>query len=439
MRRVANRRRAPGGRCRIVAVMDADVFFQPLNEGERRRSRRSRLVATALLAVMGVVALATHAVDQPGFWTLLVRAGAEAALVGGLADWFAVTALFRHPFGVPIPHTALIPRNKDRIGVSLGSFVDRHFLDPRELRRKLREIDVAARLSTWMADGHHADALAGHLVAALSQALRSLDQSDMKEVVGHAVDRHLESLDLATFLAKALETLEQANQHHALFDQAMRIAARFLDDNEALIHQKVSEQSAWWLPEKVDRQVARTIIATVRDLIADLSDPGSEVRAKVDVLVGELIANLRTSEPHRAKVAAVKARLLATPMVRNYVGVVWDEVRRMILEDIQSPSSRLRGVLAGGVRSIGQALIDDPTMRARVNRRVEALVVTFVVPLRSEIGTFIAEVVRRWDARTVTERVEMEVGNDLQFIRVNGTVVGALVGCLLYLASMALP
>ncbi|MEO5375207.1 MAG: DUF445 domain-containing protein [Alphaproteobacteria bacterium] len=419
--------------------MGSDVPPSTMETGGRRQSPRSRRVATGLLALMVVVSLATHLAPEPDFWTLLVRAGAEAALVGGLADWFAVTALFRHPFGIPIPHTALIPRNKDRIGASLGSFVERHFLEPGEIRRKLRDIDVVGRLSAWLTDGDRADALAGQLATLLAQALESFDDRTMRDAVHRAVLEPLHTIDLASILARALEMLTESGQHRALFDHALRIAARFLVLNEETIHRKVAEHSVWWLPASVDAQVARTVIATVRDLLTDFADPGNPVRDRLDAQMHQVIETLRTSPVHRRRIESLRDTLLASPAMRDTLTVLWDEVKRMIVEDARAPSSRLREVLAGGVRAVGQALVDDDAMRRRLNRRVEAFVVVAVVaPLRSEIGTFIAEVVRRWDAQTVTGRMEREVGNDLQYIRINGTVVGALVGCLLYLGSVAL-
>ncbi|MEO5375227.1 MAG: DUF445 domain-containing protein [Alphaproteobacteria bacterium] len=402
-----------------------------------RDLRRFRRVATGLLVVMALVFLATRLVPEPGFWTLLLRAGAEAALVGGLADWFAVTALFRHPFGIPIPHTALIPRNKDRIGEGLGSFVERHFLDPMEVARKLHEVDAASRFGAWLARERNADSVARRVTAAVPFVVRSLEDREIRDFLHRAVNQQVHSLDLAPFLGRAVAALTGGEYRQAMIDRAVALATGVLAEHEERIYAMVEERSVWWLPPAVDRHVARAIIGSVQEVLGNLADPRHESRRQLDHAIDTLINDLRRSETFRQHLATVKTRLLESPATREYLAAVWTELRHGLVADAQAPDSRLRRGISGGLRGMGEALLADQTMRERLNGRIQEFVLTAIVPWRGEIGRFIAGVVRRWDGRTISERIELEVGRDLQYIRINGTVVGALVGCALYLVSIA--
>lgn len=405
-------------------------------EERRRELRRVRGVATGMLVVMALVFLATRLVPDPGFWTLLIRAGAEAAMVGGLADWFAVTALFRHPFGVPIPRTALIPRNKDRIGEGLGSFVERHFLEPDEVVRKLRDIDVADRLGAWLVNERNADAVARRVVAAVPFVMGSLEDREVRDFLRRALHEQLRDLDLVPLLGRALAIQVSAEGRQALIDRVVAIAAGFIDEQEERIHRMVTERSVWWLPPAVDRHVAKTIVASVREVLGNLADPTHDARRQLDAAIDSLIDRLRHSPAFRARVAALKDRLLDSSISRDYLSSAWDEVRRAVIADAQAPASNLRRALGAGLRSAGRELLADAELRGHLNHRVEAFVLAFVVPWRVEIGRFIAGVVHRWDSRTISDRIELEVGHDLQYIRINGTVVGALVGCGLHLLTV---
>lgn len=415
--------------------MTLDFPPSDLEQRQRRDLKRTHAVATGLLVTMAVVFLATEMVAEPGFWVRLLRAGTEAALVGGLADWFAVTALFRHPFGIPVPHTALIPRNKDRIGEGLGSFVERHFLDPNEVTRKLRDIDVAWRISVWLSTEEHAGALAKRLVGVVPYLVRSLENPEVREFLRRALREQLESFDLAPFLGGALKVMTEGNHHQDLVDKVIALLSRLLEEHEDRVYAMVVERSSWWIPVSIDQHVASVIVKAVHEVLEKLADPSHEGRARLNRAVAELIDNLLHSQATRDSVAALKEQVLESPTVRQYLAATWDELRRMVIEDAQSPTSHLRRALAGGLGAMGRALLEDAPMRARLNRRIEAFILTSVAPWRAEIGHFIASVVRRWDARTVSDRIEIEIGADLQYIRINGTVVGALVGCLLFLAS----
>lgn len=393
------------------------------------------MFATGLLLLALLLFLATHAVAEPGFALLLLQAGSEAALVGGLADWFAVTALFRRPLGLPIPHTALIPRNKDRIGEGLGSFVERNFLAPDLVVEKLRSLDIAGIVGRWLARPENARPVAERITLAVPVVISSIDDEEVRQFVRRALKEQLDAVDLAPLLAKVLRMLTESGQHQKLFDEGLKIARRVLLENQDRIYELVEEKSRWWVPKAIDRRIAEALISGAVDLLGDLADPDHDARRRFDRAVEEGIEKLATSPVAAAKVAAVKQQVLSNPAVENYLETIWELLRRRVLADAAAEHSHLRRALCRGIGAIAGSLAEDAHMRERVNRRLEKMVVGLVVPARKEIGTFIADVVKSWDARTVSDRLELEVGRDLQYIRVNGTLVGALVGCVLFLAQ----
>jgi uncharacterized membrane-anchored protein YjiN (DUF445 family) len=412
------------------------------DEAERRKRaelRNHRLFATGLLGVAALGLIASHFSPVETFWIGLARAGTEAALVGGLADWFAVTALFRRPLGLPIPHTALVPRNKDRIGESLASFVERNFLAPDLVAGKLRSLRLAERFARWLARRRTAEMLADRVLAAAPFALETLEDRSLRDFVRRALREQLDDVDFAPLLARVLGVLREQGHHQRVFDQGLRVARRLLAENEDRIYDAVSQKTPWWAPRTVDRRIAEAIVAGVLQLLDDKSEPGHEARRRLEAALADLIARLETSAKSREAVAAMKAQILDNPAVQDYLGSLWDALKRLLLDDVRSPQSRLRGAMVDGLRALGHALAQDREMQARLDRRLELFAAGALAPFRAEIGGFIAEVVRSWDARTVAERLELEVGRDLQYVRMNGTVVGALVGCALYLGFQFVP
>lgn len=397
--------------------------------------RRHRAVATLLLLFAAVVFVLTQLVPEPGFWVLLLRAGAEAGVVGGLADWFAVTALFRRPLGLPIPHTGIIPRNKDRIGQGLGSFVERNFLAPELIAGKLRASNTALRLSRWLKHPRNSRLIAKQVVALLPELIGSLQDREVRAFFREAFRDQLRAVDLLPLVARLLRLLQESGQHQRLFERALGLARGLLLRNEETIYRKVEERTSWWIPRAVDARMARAIVEGAEDLLGELAQPDHPVRADFDRAVRELTDQLAHSERFHARVEEFKDQLLASPEVLQLLESLWDELRELLLARTSGPSPRLVSSIARSLTALGRTLEQDEAAQARLNRRIEHLLSGFVVPFRAEIGGFIAEVVQSWDARTVSDRLEIEVGRDLQYIRVNGTLVGALAGCGLFLLT----
>jgi uncharacterized membrane-anchored protein YjiN (DUF445 family) len=401
---------------------------------QRRALRRNRALATTLLLAAAAVFFATRLEPAPGFWLLLLRAGAEAAVVGGLADWFAVTALFRHPLGLPIPRTAVIPKSKDRIGEGLGDFVERNFLAPEIIAAKLRRIEPSRRVAGWLALPANARLIAEQIGAALPYAIHSLDDPEVRAFVLRSFGEQLRDIDLAPVVGRIISILTASGQYDALFEQLLDAAQRLLLEHAHRLEALVEEHSKWWIPKAIDRRIARAILDGIEEMLGELRLPSSAARAQFRAAVTGLAADLVASPERRQRFNAAKNRLVEHKEVQIWVADIWDQLRRLFLDDLAAPASRTREATYTAVLSLGRTLAADPSMQARLDAALEEAAVA-VVPWRGQIGGLIAEVVRSWDARTVARRLELAMGSDLQYIRMNGTLVGACVGCALFLIS----
>ena len=403
----------------------------------RKRLRRNRLLATVMLASMGAVFVATRMVPEPGFLTLLIQASAEAGMVGGLADWFAVTALFRHPLGVPIPHTAIIPNNKDRIGRTLGRFVENNFLTPEVLFRKLRQLEVGRRVASWLAAPATAGLIAHSITSALPHLIRSLRSRDLHDFLQRAFGEEFSHADVAPLIGHTIRLLTASGEADVLFDRAIEIAIRWIKDNRAQLDKLISEHSRWWIPKAIDRRIASAIMDGVTEVLTGLLDPESGARAKFRADLVGIVTDLLNSPEQRQHVNNAARRLFAHPDTRAWLSSIWKELCNAAVDDLARPESRLSIALEKPISLVAQTLATDEVMQQHIDDAVERLAYS-LISWRTEIGAFIAEVVRSWDTRTLVERLELIVGSDLQYIRMNGTIVGACAGCLIFIAAHAL-
>lgn len=401
---------------------------------QRRALRRNRLLATGLLVAAAAAFFATRFAAEPGFWVLLLRAGAEAAVVGGLADWFAVTALFRHPLGLPIPHTAIIPRSKDRIGEGLGDFVERNFLAPDIIAARLRALAPGRRFAGWLAQPENALRAADQLTETLPYIVRSLGDPSIQDFVARSFGEQLKEMDLAPMTGRLVTLFTASGQYDALFDRALDAAQAVLAANADRIYDIVEARSRWWVPKTVNRRVATALIEGIEEVLGELRLPASLARERFRGAIEELALSLVGSPERQLRFNAAKNRLIEHPEMQAWLAGIWDELRRVILADLAAPQSRTREAGRAAMLALGQTLAQDSEMQGRLDSLVEHAALA-VVPWRGQIGALISEVVRGWDARTVTSRLELAIGSDLQYIRMNGTLVGACVGCALYLVA----
>jgi len=401
----------------------------------RRALRRNRLLATGLLVLMVAIAVATHLEPSQNWLVRLVRAGADAGIVGGLADWFAITVLFRHPLGIPIPHTAILPRNKDRIGRSLGSFVERNFLIPEVILPKLREADIAGTIAGWLASPENAPKVADWIITLLKRLLSADAGAQITKLVQYTIGQQ-QKLDLAPLLARVIDVLTTSEESNILFEKVAQTAESWITANRTEIDEMVEQHSRWWIPKTIDRHIAAKIVDGVIDLLHHLRQRDSEIRKQFRDHVAKLVEDLTTSAEQRDKIQRLKDRLLNDAEVGAWAARARDDLAQQLMQELADPQSKARSTLHSAIVSLAHSMREDPFIRARIDAGIEALAMT-LIQWRGQIGSLIAGVVKSWDARTVSDRLELVLGSDLQYIRINGTIVGALVGCGIYLLSDA--
>jgi len=405
--------------------------FNPAQPG----AQGMKVVATGLLVVMAAVFAIARSLEPSYPWLGYVKSFAEAAMVGGLADWFAVTALFRHPLGLPIPHTAIIPRNKDRIGEALASFIKENFLIPSVVARRMQRLDVAAAagrfLQTPAREGNRIRAGASRLIA---DVFESLDDERLGGIVKGAISNRLRKMEVAPLLGHALASAINEDRHVPMLEAAIRWTARALDANEVLIRDMVRKKANWVLKlAGLDAKLADAIIDGLRKLTAEMStDPAHPVRIKIEEALAQLANDLQTKPETRERVEAIKEQLLDNTSVSLWLDALWQRGREAIIKAARNPDAVLAGKLGEVMKSMGGTLEKDRRIRAAINQFARRAVVGMAASYGGSIVKLVSETIREWDARTVTNRLEAAVGRDLQYIRINGTLVGGLVGLILH-------
>ncbi|MGH3883635.1 MAG: DUF445 domain-containing protein [Pseudonocardiaceae bacterium] len=400
-----------------------------------------KAVALGFLLGAAVVYVVARLYEDPNSaaWIGYVRAMAEAGMVGALADWFAVTALFRHPLGLRIPHTAIIPRKKDALAENLGDFVGANFLAEQVVRDKLRRVGVGGRLGRWLAQPRNAERVTAELATAVRGAVTVLRDEDVQAVLQNAVVKRLVEQPWGPPLGRLLGQLLTDGAHHKLVDLVAERAYEWVRDNHGAVLRVVSQRLPGWSPRFVDELVADKLYAEVLAFAwAVHSDPDHAMRRAMDTFLMEFAQDLRTDPATIERAEAVKQQVLAHPEVQTLVGAAWGTAKKMLLEAAEDPSSELRRRVREGLVSLGLRLTSDTELRSKVDTWLEGVASYVVSNYRGEITTLISDTVQRWDAEETSRKVELQVGRDLQFIRINGTVVGALAGLAIHTVSQLL-
>ena len=406
------------------------------------RAQRMRLVATALLAAMGIAFLLLRSLAGSGpAWGYAI-AFTEAAMVGGLADWFAVTALFRRPLGLPIPHTAIIPENKDRIADTMAAFLRDNFLTPGVVARRLTGFNIAAAAGGFLAAPRRSgrSRFGGGIASLLADLLESLDPERLGAQVRAGLAHQLERLEVAPLLGQMLDAAIADKRHLPLIDSLVRWAGLTIEDNEDLVREMIRQRANGLLRwTGLDARIADSVLDGVYKMLAEvLVDPHHPLRRKLDEGLEKLAHGLVHDPEMRAKVEHAKAEMLANPALGRWWQGVWERIRHSLIDAARNPDTALAGQLGGALAELGTALRDDARMQAQINRFTRRTIVGITARYGDEIVQLVSETVKRWDADTVTQRIEGAVGRDLQFIRINGTLVGGLCGVVIHAIDMAL-
>ncbi|NJC24415.1 uncharacterized membrane-anchored protein YjiN (DUF445 family) [Arthrobacter pigmenti] len=401
--------------------------------------RRMKTVATSLLAVMAVIFLIAFALQDQYPWLQYVRAAAEGGMVGALADWFAVTALFKHPMGIKIPHTAIIPRKKDQIGTSLGQFVEENFLSEAVVQQKLTSLGLAQRAGAWLAKPEGADRVAVEGAALIRGAFTVLDDAAVQSVIESMVRKHLVDPPWGPPVGRMAARIFEEGHHHRLVDLLVDRAAEWVDANYDVVSRLVSQRSPTWVPQFVDGMVGDKVYVELAKFVrAVQAEPDHEVRKSIDKYLKDLAQDLQHDPAVIAKAEEIKTSILDDPRVHDVAVRTWDTVKTALLEAVNDPESELTRNFKAAVRDFGRRLTSDEELAGKINRWISDGAGYLVRTYRSDIAGIIAETVERWDAEETSRKIELQVGKDLQFIRINGTVVGSLAGLVIFAVAHAI-
>ena len=410
------------------------------NDDQRRRElRKHKARATGLLLAATIAFIVLIVTTDGTGWSGYAEAAAEAAMVGGVADWFAVTALFRHPLRLPIPHTAIIPNRKDQIGESLGEFVQDNFLQPDVLRERLAASDLAGRIGTWLEVPGNAHRVGDQVSMLLGSAIEVLKDDEIQSSVESYVARRVDTFEPTPLAARSIEFAIEGGHHHAVFDAGLEGLRNVLSDNRNMMRERLSNESPWWVPEPVDDRIFDKIYMAINSFIDEVTaNPDHEFRRNLDNRIALMADRLRESPELRDRAHELKQELLAHPATREWTSGLWANMKQALLLAADDPTSELRLRIHAAALSAGESLRNDPALRDKVNTWLVDAGAHLAGESRSEIADLIASTVAGWDADDTSERIELQVGRDLQYIRNNGTVVGGLVGVLIHVVAQIL-
>jgi len=417
-----------------MALTDLPQGPAPVDH-RRAGLRRMRTIATLLLILMTAVFVATTLTRFDWPWLPYLRAFAEAGMVGACADWFAVVALFRHPLGIPIPHTGIVPANKARIGAALGRFIATNFLTAKVTGERLAEIDVVGEVARWMADPTNAERIARYVGLLLPRLIRALPGPQIKDAFAMMARQGIEAVPAAPLASRLLAIAWAQGEAQALLDQAIVYSGRALRANRHLIDAKVSEQSSRWLPKWVDKMIADKVMDGLTTTLSQMRDPSHPWRIELKKTIEKLIDDLAHDPGLYQQGEVFKAELLASPTFIEQARTLWGEVESGLYEGIPAHADAIARACEIALRHAGEWLKADPERSAQLNRGIRIIAQRLLLPYRYQIGGYIERVVNDWDSATLVERLELQVGKDLQYIRINGTLVGGLVGLLIYIVS----
>lgn len=418
-------------------MVSAALTFSESDEQRRAALRRMRVVATGLLVLAAIIFIVTH--GRGGAWGY-VNAASEAAMVGAVADWFAVTALFRHPLGLKVPHTAIIPTRKDQLGHSLEEFVASNFLTPDLVTERIAQADIPRRVGAWVERPGNAERVVADAAPALCRALETLDDAEVRHFLDSVLLPRLRREPIGELAGHLLEGIVADGTHHGFVDVCVTEMHVWVSENKDAVTRIVGAKAPWWSPQWLDDAVVDRIHLEIVKWLAEVRDtPNHNMRKAIDAFLARAAHDLQHDERTQRQAENIKERFLDHPSVTDSAVALWGSVRRMLADALLDEQGALRARMVEHLRDLAGRLQTDEALRASVEKRLESGAATFVTSYGHELTTLISTTVESWDAKDASDRIETFVGRDLQFIRINGTVVGGLVGLLIYTLAQLLP
>ena len=413
----------------------------PDEADRQRRLDQMKHRATGLLVLAVLVYVITRALEPRYEWLGFLRAMAEAAMVGGLADWFAVTAIFRRPLGLPIPHTAIIPAKKDRVARTLGAFVQHNFLTREVITARLRTAHLGEKIAQWIARPENARTIARQAATALAAGAQVLKDEDVQQLIGSSLDGRIRKTPIAPIAGRMLSAVTEGNRHQELLDEGIVLLARTVQQNHDLIRDRVQRESKWWIPSAVDEKIFQKIVTSIeRTLVEVRDDPQHPLRERFDVALRRFIENLQHSPHTLERAEELKRDFLDADAVRRFSASLWADAKESLTRFAENAdAAKEGGTMERALTTFGEAVLADPGLVKKVDAFITDIAVFLVERYQRDIADLITHTVQNWDAEVTTKRIELAIGRDLQFIRINGTLVGALAGLLIYTISRFVP
>lgn len=401
--------------------------------------RKMKFIATALLILAFIIFVLASIFEEVSIWVGFVRATAEAAMVGALADWFAVTALFRHPLHLKIPHTAIIPNRKDILGENLGRFVRNNFLAKEVILDKLRSMDLTRTVAKWLIQPDHSAQIARYVAVGLATVVQVIKSEDVQDLIAHSVAEQIRSTHLAPLFGSLLSILTSDSRGHELLYGTVHLGARLLEENKEAIQQKISQETPWWLPQSVDKAIYQKIVDTIEETLQEIRDnPEHPLYEQFKLLIARFTEDLKHSPEIKSKEADFKEELLQHDIVQEFASSLWLDIRKLLVEQSTNPNLEVRKSIQQGLISFGEAVLRDEALLEEIDLWVEQGMLYMIKEYGYEVEYLIANTIKRWDAEATSRKIELQIGKDLQFIRINGALVGGLAGFIIHAFSLLL-
>lgn len=398
-----------------------------------------KAVATSLLGAAFLIFVISSIFVETGLWVGFVQATAEAAMVGALADWFAVTALFRHPLGLKIPHTAIIPNRKNEIGASLGQFVKVNFLTGAVIAEKLHSLNAAREVAQWLTQPDNSALIARHTAAGLATVVQAMRSEDIEGLIEQNVAARLRTMQVAPVLGRFLSLVTSGGRERELLQGTVKLGTYLVEEYKSAILLKISQETPWWLPKNVDDAIYKKLADSLENTLQSVNtDPEHPLYDYFDELINRFVADLQNSPEVQAKEAAWKEELLQDALVQEFSASLWLDIKTTLVERSTDPDLNLRHSIRQGLASFGEAVLHDSDLIDKINRLIEQSTLYLIEQYGYEVENLIAQTISRWDGEATSQKIELQVGKDLQFIRINGTIVGGLAGLIIHSISLFL-
>src|SRR5262245_53595190 len=413
-----------------------DAAGEPDRQADLNRIKR---LATGLFAAVALVFVAASLFEPRYPWLAFVRATAEAAMVGAIADWFAVTALFRHPLGLPIPHTAIIPRRKDSIGASIARFAQENFLSEAVILDRLRSVNIAQYGARWISQPSASAQIARLVAAGIAGIVQVLNDSDVQALIERALVARLRTVQAAPLLGRVLALILSERRRAELLYTLLGFVARLLQENKAAIRERISHELPWWLPRSVDKQIYLRLVDAVTTSLHEVSqEPAHPLHDQFDAAVHRLLADLQSNPEVIARGEELKDELLRHPLVHDVVASLWLEIKAWLRDQSAQSDTQMQQSIQRAIVQLGTLVLRDDVLAEKVNHWGEQIALYAIGEYGDAVAQLIEQTVRRWDTAATVQKIEQQIGKDLQYIRINGTVVGGIVGLLIYCVAVVI-